>query len=547
MQESFFWADQKAKEILDKKSYHFIDKAIPERKIYIVKTSASLSGVLHIGRLSDTIRADSIVTALGDAGAKTRMIWVAEDTDPLRKVPEGVPRDYERYLGMPVTDVPDPAGCHGSYAEHHQAEYLEVIDEFITTKVRKHSTREEYRKGSFRPYIRRLLDRRDEVTAILEKYRDTSLAAGWSPWQPICSNCGKVITPKVLDSQGTWVKYECRDYRFEATLARGCGHVGEADAVKDDGKLLWKGEWASEWALWNVSCEGGGKEYEVPTSAWWVNGEICERILDSPMPTPYFYEHLLVDGKKMSASVGNVVYPSEWLKVAPPELLRFLYNKKLMKTRSFSWQELPRLYDDYDKHAAAYYGDLEIPNEKERSHMVRLYRISQLKPPPNERPPPLDFSFASLLAQVYDPATRMEDVKKALERAQVSPGPWSNEGEQEIARRLVYGLNWARDFVPGKTLALADAPDERLVAGLTKDEKLALSQLSESIAKDARPDSVQSAVFEAARTHAIKPARLFQILYRIVVGQDSGPRFGPLVAALGPERVSALLSVAGSA
>jgi lysyl-tRNA synthetase class 1 len=544
MKESFFWADQKAREILDRKTYHFLDEAMPPRNVRVVKTSASLSGVLHIGRLSDTIRADSIVTALRDAGTKARMIWVAEDMDPLRKIPEGVPKEYEKYLGMPVTDVPDPGGEYASYADRHRAEYLDVMERFVANEVTTYSTREEYRKGSFRKYAKRLLDKRDEVRAILEKYRDSSLSGSWSPWKPICGECGKVITPRVTEADGTWIRYECQDYEFEKTLAKGCGHHGEADATRDDGKLLWKGEWASEWALWKVSCEGGGKEYEVPTSAWWVNGEIVEKVLDFPMPTPFFYEHLLIDGKKMSASLGNVVYPADWLKVAPPELLRFLYNKKLMKTRSFSWKELPRLYADYDEHAAVYYGDAVTSNAEEKEHTTRLFEISQLGPTPNTRPASLDFSFASLIAQVYDPETRLGEAREALDRSQVMAGQVATD--EEVGRRLTFGLNWVRMFVPESALAIATDPDPELAAALTPDETEALRELAAAMDSDPDPDAIQSAVFRVARDKGMKPGRLFRILYRLIVGRDSGPRFGSLVAALGTGRVRDLLRSAAS-
>jgi lysyl-tRNA synthetase class 1 len=546
MKEEVFWADQKAAEILGKKRYHFLSREIPERQSFVVKTSASLSGVLHIGRLSDTIRADSVVTSLRDAGAKATMIWVAEDTDPLRRVPEGVPKKYEEYIGMPVTDVPDPEGCHASYAEHHQAEYLDVIDRFVYNKVERFSTREAYRRGDFEPYIRTLLERRAEVQAILGRYRDSELSPGWSPWKPICAQCGKVITPCLLDSEGTWVKYECRDYRFERTTARGCGHVGEADATRDDGKLLWKGEWASEWALWKVSCEGGGKEYEVPTSAWWVNGEIVERILDYPMPTPFFYEHLLIDGTKMSASLGNVVYPSEWLEVAPPELLRFLYNKKLMKTRSFSWGDLPRLYADLDSHASTYYGESEVPNEKERTHMKRLYEVSQLGPIPGRRPPSVDFAFAALIGQVYDPDTRFDEAITILRRSQVLREELE-EGELEAVRqRLVHGLNWVLKHVPEKALKVPEEPDPEVVQSLSADEARALSQLGGVILENPDPEAIQGAVFSIARENGVRAGTFFRILYGLILRQDSGPRFGPLVVALGSEKIGSLLRAAGS-
>src|SRR3989338_11394849 len=157
--EGLFWADQFAEEIIHRKSFRYLpDRKVPNFDVFTVKTSASLSGVLHIGRLSDTIRGSSVYQALKDAGAKARLIWVAEDMAPLRKVPEGVPKDYEKYIGMPVTDLPDPDGCHKSYADHHVAEYFKVLDEFVTEKMEKFSMRAEYKAGNFRPYIKKILD-----------------------------------------------------------------------------------------------------------------------------------------------------------------------------------------------------------------------------------------------------------------------------------------------------------------------------------------------------------------------------------------------------
>ncbi len=541
MEESLFWADQKAADIIQRSSFHFLDKPVEKRDLYVVKSSASLSGVLHIGRLSDTIRADSVVTALEDAGVDARMIWVAEDMDPLRKIPRGVPKEYEDYLGKPVTDVPDPQGCHQSYAEHHQEEYLDVIHKFVSNEMDIFSMREQYKKGFFSSYIRSILQKVDEVKEILGKYRDSELSKTWSPWKPICSKCGKIITPRIIELRGTKVRYECRDYDFEKTTARGCGYIGEAEATSDEGKLLWKGEWASEWARWNVACEGGGKEYEVPTSAWWVNGEIVERILDYPMPEPFFYEHLMIDGEKMSASVGNVVYPSQWLQVAPPELLRFLYNKKLMKTRSFTWRGLPRLYSDYDRHADVYYGITVPSNERERAHMSRLYEISQLGDIPDKRPAMVDFSFASLIAQIYDPETQIQEALETLQRSGIIGEELSGEDVEFIRRRLQFGLRWVESYVPDQALTLAEVPDRDFVSQLSENEISALERINSCIRSSPGPGEIQSTIFSEAKNHGVKPGRMFRILYRLVLKKKSGPRFGPLVSALGNEAVSDIL------
>ncbi|NOZ77520.1 MAG: lysine--tRNA ligase [Euryarchaeota archaeon] len=521
--EALFWADQKAREIANRKKFRYLDRDIPDFDTYTIKTSASISGVLHIGRLSDTIRGESVCRALKDAGYRARMIWVAEDMDPLRKIPEGVPGEFVDYIGVPVTDVPDPWGCHKTYAEHHVSRYLEVIDEFVSVPVEKFSMKEEYEKGSFGPFIQRVLERMEEVREIQNRYRERPLEEGWSPFAPICRGCGKIITPRVEGFKDGLVHYTCRDYDFEKHTARGCGFQGEADPLKDPGKLMWKGEWAAQWARWQVACEGAGKEYVVPTSAWWVNAEIAERILDFPMPVPIFYEHLMIDGQKMSASVGNVVYPHQWLEVAPAELLRFFYNKKLMKTRSFSWRDLPRLYDEYDRCSRVYFGQEEVDNEKEKRHLRRLYEISQKGEP--QRPNPLPFSHAVVAAQIFSGDALVESLKRS--------GHWDDDLGDEILKRAGHARRWSELYLPEAERTSLEVDVEEVRSRLSDEQKSLLEELAGFVAGGQRTgDDIQGFIFDAANRRGLKLAKAFQAVYLATVGKTRGPKAGPFLASL---------------
>ena len=539
-EQDLFWADKLASAISERKKFHYLSKSFSKPKTFVVKTSASISGVLHIGRLSDTIRSESVVRALQDRGEKAELIWVAEDMDPLRKVPKGIPPSYEKYLGMPVTDIPDPDGCHKSYAEHNTTKYFEVLDKFVGVKMKKYSTREEYKKGSFTPYIKKLLASLSQLKEIQNKYRSSPLAKDWSPWQPICDKCGKIITPRILNFDGKKVEYECRDYDFETKTAHGCGHRGENDPMKGKGKLVWKSEWAAEWALWKVSSEGAGKEYQVPGSAWWVNTEICEHILDFPAPEPIFYEHIMIDGQKMSASLGNVIYPADWLRAAPPELLRFFYNKRLMKTRSFSWRDMPLFYDDYDAHEKVFFGEKELENKKEEAHMKRLFELSQLSK--SRRHQKLPFAFAALVVQTYDPE---KDAKRALKIFE-STGHLQKvnaEDKKYLKQLLIYAKNWL-DFMPEMKLEIAEKVSPEIKRELSAQEKKAISSLASFLQKTKELDGekLQTEIYGTAKACGVHPKRLFELLYRIIINKTHGPKLGPFIVALGSERVAKLLA-----
>lgn len=536
--ETLFWADQKAKKILERKRFQFLDKPVPKLKIYTIKTSASLSGVLHIGRLSDTIRGESVYRALKDAGAKARLIWVAEDMDPMRKVPKGVPKKFEKYIGVPVTDVPDPFGCHKSYAEHFVSEYFKVIDEFVSANMPKFSMRKEYKKGSFRPYIKRIMERMDKVIGIQNKYRTNPLKKGWSPWQPICENCGKIITPKITGYENRTVFYKCEDYSFEKTTAKGCGYEGENNPLKGNGKLVWKSEWAMQWAYWKVVSEGAGKEYQVPMSAWWVNAEIVEKIYGFPMPVPIFYEHILIDGKKMSASLGNVVYPKDWLKVAPPELLRFFYNKKLMKMRSFSWSELPKLYDDYQHYQNVYFGKEKIKNKREREHMKRLFEISQKGKPFLVKIP---FDFASMIAQIVP---EKEWKRKGLEILKRTGHikKVSREEEKCIVFLFRYAKNWIRKYMPeNERICLVKEVSKEIKSKLSRVQKNAVKELAEALGGEMDETEIYNILWKIAERNNLKPPEFFEAVYLVLLGRRRGPRLAPFIVMVGKEKIIKLL------
>lgn len=523
-QAALFWADQKAEEILGRKKFAYIDKPMPKFEKFVVKTSASISGVLHIGRLSDTIRGESVVRALAQRGAAAEFIWVAEDMDPLRKVPEGVPRSYSQYIGMPVTDIPDPLGCHSSYAEHHVSEYMQVINEFVASDLKKYSMREEYKKGSFKPYVKAMLEKIDEVIRIQNRYRQKPLPAGWSPWQPICENCGKIITPRVKEFREGKVLYECKDYQFETTLAKGCGYEGENDPLRGEGKLMWKGEWAAQWAHWRVASEGAGKEYIVPESAFWINSELVERIFDFPSPVPIFYEHLEIDGQKMSASLGNVVYPKDWLSVAQPQLLRFFYNKKLMKTRSFSWRDLPNLYDEYDLHARVYFNEERVENEKEARHMKRLYEISQLKEV--AQPLHLPFSHAAMIAQIFEGE---EAIIASLKRS----GHYEESKRNAILERVALARNWAQKYAPEESKVSLAVNVEKIKSVLSNEQKEFLRRIGTWLAKTLpSAEEIHNQIYATAKELGLPASKAFQAIYLALLAAQRGPKAGAFIASL---------------
>ena len=521
-----FWADKIVKKITERQNFRWKDKKIPDFKEYVVKTSASISGVLHIGRLSDTTRGAAVKRALSDHGLKSRIIWVAEDMDPLRKIPEGVPKTYEKYIGAPVSNIPDPEGCHDSYSNHHKEEYFKVLDKFAFEDMEKYSMKDEYEKGNFREFVKKIIENVSTVVEIQNKHRTNPLKKGWKPWTPICQNCDKIITPKIKLTGDMKISYVCQDYEFETKTAKGCGYKGEADPLKDPGKLVWKSEWAAQWARWNVVTEGAGKEYQVPNSAFWINAEISEKALDYPMPEPIFYEHIMVDGVKMSASLGNVIYPRDWLQVSTPQVLRYYFNKRLMMTRSFSWKELPNLYDEYDAAAKIFWDKEKLENEKEQIHLKRMFEISN-RTEDIDRPLEMNFSHAAMLAQAFKDQEKMVDSLKRINK-------YDENLKEEVLKRVDKAARWVELYAPEELkFQLNETVPEGTKESLSDSQKTALRQLAEVLkSADLDEEKLSNEIYEIIKNSGIKPKDFFQAAYLTLLGKEKGPRLASFVLSL---------------
>ncbi len=522
-----FWTDQIARKCIERKKFSYLDKPMINFKEFTVKTSASISGVLHIGRLSDTIRGEAVARSFLDAGVDGKLIWVAEDMDPLRKVPEGVPKNFIEYIGMPVTDIPDPWGCHKNYAEHHTSKYFEVIDDFISLKMKKFSMRKEYKKGNFNPYVKKLMANVDELIKIQNKFRRTKLDKSWNPWTPICENCGKIITTKVTKVENGKVHYKCEDYKFEKNVAKGCGHEGINDPMKGNGKLMWKSEWAAQWARWKIVSEGAGKEYQVPGSAFWINAEICEKILGFPSPEPIFYEYLIINGTKMSASLGNVVYPVDWLKYAKPELLRLIFLKDPMRVRDFRWDILPNLMDEFDELEKLYYGKKRAKNERDEYNAKRLFEMINVKKLSKTYVPKFAFSTMIELVRTAPSDNQFDFIMKKVEDLGLIK-KMNSATKKEIKERM----KLAKTFVESLETSNVEKEKELLV-----NEKDAITKLIEAIQIENDADKLQNKIFEVAKESEMKPSKFFRLVYNILFSSNRGPRLGPYIIDAGKTEI----------
>src|SRR4029079_19627611 len=87
-----------------------------------VETGYATSVVPHIGTYGEVVRTTMVRQAFKRlSDIPTRLFCFSDDMDGLRKVPTNVPNQelLQKYLGFPLTKVPDPFGTHESFGHHN--------------------------------------------------------------------------------------------------------------------------------------------------------------------------------------------------------------------------------------------------------------------------------------------------------------------------------------------------------------------------------------------------------------------------------------------
>ena len=106
----------------------------PNKEEYVCAAGISPSGSVHIGNFRDVATSLFVVKALEKKGKKAKLLFSWDEYDRCRKIPANVQAvvgsDFDKYIGTPYVDIPDPWGCHENFAKHFEAEFLSTMERF---------------------------------------------------------------------------------------------------------------------------------------------------------------------------------------------------------------------------------------------------------------------------------------------------------------------------------------------------------------------------------------------------------------------------------
>ncbi len=536
--------------------------------IVTVSSGASPSGPVHLGNLREFLTVHFVGDELRRRGVPVRHLHVWDDFDRFRKVPAGVDPSWSDHLGRPLSDVPDPDGCHGSWAEHFKAPLRDALHA-MGVDMEEVSQTERYRAGVYRDAVLTAVRERDAIEAVLARHRtkaaapvaeseqeaealaesvaeddDEPLGAGdlaRFPYKPYCRDCGRdTVTLTSYDESSTELAYACEFNGYEGVTNL---------TTEFEGKLVWKVDWPMRWAFEHVDFEPAGMDHATPGSSFTVGHSLVEDIFGMPRPAWFGYGFVGFAGmQKMSSSAGGAPTAADALRILEAPILRWLYVRRQPK-QTFNVDfgpEVVRLYDEWDA-----LGRKAADPEKRDAQVMAFERAASTATAGTLPTPRVVVPFR-LLSSVADVTAGSAELISRI----VSDAGHPHSSVADLEPRLAKAMTWTRDFVPSSDrTTVRSAPDVARLAALTSDEQVWLAQLLDRLPDHLDLASTTALIYGVPKlarglglddvpTDEIKADQkaFFRLLYQLLVGAERGPRLPTLFLALGSDRVRKLLS-----
>ena len=532
------WSEEIALKIIERN---------PEKEEYVCAAGVSPSGSVHIGNFRDFATPLFVVKALQKQGKKAKLLVSWDEYDRCRKIPANVQAvvgsSYDKYIGCPYVDIPDPWGCHENYAQHFEEEFLKGIEPFGMELDCRYQA-EMYRSGKYTKDIIESLQKRGEIFEILDSFKtkDTSKSEEelkaehdkekdeYYPVSIFCPECHTDFTKITsLSEDCTEAEYTCR-----------CGHSGHFNFLTDhDCKLGWKVDWAMRWRYEQVDFEPGGKDHAAPTGSYNNSKIISKKIFGFDAPIFQGYEFIGIKGMtgKMSSSSGLNLTPETLLKLYQPEVLLWLYAKT-DPTKAFDIcfdDGILRQYFEFDKM-------LTDCREGKATDAVKdiMYNCHVEGREPATVPMGLLVQLGSV---VNFNVPMLETVFEKI---------GMNYKEADFADRLNRAKFWLEQCAPDQVNRLRITRNFEVYNTLTDEEKKAVEMLHDYIAKGeytlddlnaelyAIPKRIYGTDMTDKELKGIQGV-FFKTVYKLLIDKEKGPRLYLFLYAIESDKYVGLL------
>ncbi len=513
-----FWADVIADEV-ERRYASLIKSGAP----IVVRDEKTASGRVHVGSLRSASLHAIVADVLMSRGHKVKFLFEINDFDPMDGIPSYLDESvYQKYMGVPLCNIPSPEPGFDNFAEYYGQEYVNVL-KTIGFETEVYRASELYRSGRMNDLITKALERRALVREIYFRVSKSEKPEDWYPLNVVCEKCGNLSATRITNFDGELVEYTCSSDTI--AWAEGCGHTGKVSPYNGNAKFPWKLDWAAKFVAQGVHFEGGGKDHYSKGGSRQVAEAICREIFDQEPPYGVFNEFFLVGGKKMSSSKGNAATAIEMAEILPPHILRLLLLKSPIN-RQINFDpdgdSIPVLFDAYDTLAEKYQSGVVDDD-------TQLFKFIHL---PTEREPITKrflprFSQIAFLVQM--PHMDLLDEVRLLKGSELD-----KEDIAEIELRKHYAKRWLEEYADEKFIFELQTTVPELAKILTVNQISALNLLADKIESLETFDGqvLHELIHDTKNESGLTPKEFFGAIYAVFLGKDSGPKVGWFLTAL---------------
>ncbi|GAC1368322.1 MAG: lysine--tRNA ligase [Ktedonobacteraceae bacterium] len=521
-----------------------------EHATIVCASGISPSGPIHLGNLREVMTVHLVAEELRERGWRVDHIHSWDDFDRLRKIPAGVSADYEKYIGTPISDVPDPLGEYDSYATRFITDFSQGLDRL---GVRPRYIRQSvaYRRGDYVEQIKHAMHERKQIFDTLAEYQTLQSKESleerrnaYYPFKVYCEHCHKDTTRiTAYDEASARITYVCES----------CDHEGSFSLYdKVEGKLVWKVDWPMRWSVEQVDFEPGGEDHSSPGSSYTVGQKIVREIYNSVAPYFVGYAFVGMGGRsKISSSVGTNATVTSALDIVEPAILRWLYARRA-NNQAFDidyGQGLLRLYDEWD--ALIRQVGKGTVNEVNKRLFERATRTTSEEIVYTRQPVPF-----SVLTSILD-VTQASEEQAVRIVSQTLPAVENLESlRATLEPRFTCALNWVTNYLPDdERTHIRTAFDQEAYAGFSPMDRASIRLLASHLDDSwnladltnlmySVPKVVRHLPADTAPNDELKQAQrsFFIALYTLICSSDTGPRIPTLLLSIGKERARQLLT-----
>lgn len=288
-------------------SYTDVLKQFENKDVVTIATGATCAYLGDERNLREFLVADEAARWLRRVGHTVLFYLIDDSMDPLnfRQLRVALNKDealierYKDWCGKPISRLPDPWGCHESYASHFEEELTDRLHR-LDCHPTLVTTAKLYERGVYRPYVQTVLERYEEILEFLR-----TRFQGYAPeklFWVMCPHCNYIHETDIEHIKDQEVCVYCH----------GCEKATSIPIAEIEGKMNWKLDCAARWALFKIDAEPFSKSYLEPqTGSFVVAQALSETFFGGHPVLPLLYGMIKMEnqfGGQLLSSLPSSVF-----------------------------------------------------------------------------------------------------------------------------------------------------------------------------------------------------------------------------------------------